>query len=116
VLKAARRSGRDAERKARYASGVAAGKVHEARHRDEPREQLDDTTLAQKVESEIFRDVDAPKGTVNLNAENGIVYLRGYAASQEWIDRLVVRAEGVQGVAGVRNLLHVAGAASANSG
>jgi hypothetical protein len=116
VFKAARRGGRDAERKARYACGVASGRMHAARHGDEPREQLDDTSLALKVESEIFRDADAPKGTVNLNAENGIVYLRGYADSQEWIDRLVVRAEGVDGVAGVRNLLHVARAASANSG
>ena len=83
--------------------------MHAARHANDPREPADDTTLAHKVESEIFRDAGAPKGTVNVNAEHGIVFLRGYAESQPWIDRLVARTECVEGVAGVRNLLHVAG-------
>jgi hypothetical protein len=116
VIKLLRRRGRDAERKARYAQGVAAGRVHEARHAHDQRPQPDDVTLAHKVESEIFREADAPKGTVNINAERGVVYLRGYAHSQEWIDRLIVRAEGVEGVAGVRNLLHLSGATSTDGG
>ena len=35
----------------------------------------DDVTLARKVESEIFRSHDAPKGSVSVNAENGVVFL-----------------------------------------
>src|SRR5438874_508569 len=108
MLKQVRRSGREASRKARYAGGVAEGKVHEAASAGQPKPQLDDTTLAHKVESEIFRSRDAPKGTVNLNAENGVVYLRGHVDNQEWIDRLIADARAVEGVHEVRSLLRVA--------
>jgi hypothetical protein len=108
LLKQVRRSGREASRKARYAGGVAEGRVHEAASAGEPKPQPDDTTLAHKVESEIFRSRDAPKGTVNLNAENGVVYLRGHVDNQEWIDRLIADARAVEGVHEVRSLLRVA--------
>ena len=67
---------------------------------------FDDVTLARKVEAEIFRSADAPKGGVSVNAENGVVFLRGEVADQEWIDRFGTLAEQVEGVAAVRNLLH----------
>src|SRR5512133_528855 len=35
---------------------------------------LNDPALAHKVESEIFRDDDAPKGSVNVNSENAVIY------------------------------------------
>jgi len=108
MLKQLRRSGREASRKARYAGGVAAGKAHEAASAGQPTPQPDDTTLAHKVESEIFRSPEAPKGTVNLNAENGVVYLRGHVDNQEWIDRLIADARAVEGVREVRSLLRVA--------
>jgi hypothetical protein len=108
VLKRLRRSGRQASQKARYAAGVAEGKVHQATSGGQAKPQPDDTTLARKVESEIFRDADTPKGTVNVNAEEGVVYLRGYTDSQEWIDRLIADARAVEGVHEVRSLLHVA--------
>jgi len=68
-----------------------------------------DVTLARKVESEIFRSEEAPKGEVSVNAENGVVFLRGVVADQAWIDRLGTEAEGVDGVKAVRNLLHLPG-------
>src|SRR5437763_10312691 len=89
MRKQLRRSGRHAAQSAHYAAGVAEGKLHEATHRGQVKPQPDDITLARKVESEIFRDADTPKGTVNVNAEEGVVYLRGYTDSQEWIDRLI---------------------------
>jgi osmotically-inducible protein OsmY len=108
MLKQVRRSCREASRKARYAGGVAEGKAHEAASAGQPTPQPDDATLADKVQSEIFRSREAPKGTVNLNAENGVVYLRGHVDNQEWIDRLIADARAVEGVREVRSLLRVA--------
>jgi BON domain len=70
----------------------------------------DDVTLTQKVESEIFRDVDVPKGQINVNAENGKIYLRGEVGKPELIEDLEQRARKVQGVQEVENLLHLPGA------
>ena len=67
----------------------------------------DDVTLTQKVESEIFRDVDVPKGQINVNAENGKIYLRGEVGKPELIEDLEQRARKVQGVQDVENLLHL---------
>jgi osmotically-inducible protein OsmY len=77
--------------------------------REGPKPQPDDVTLARKVESEIFRDADVPKGQINVNAENGKIVLRGEVDSPELIDDLVVRARKVQGVQDVENLLHTPG-------
>ena len=70
----------------------------------------DDVTLTQKVESEIFHDVDVPKGQINVNAENGKIYLRGEVGKPELIEDLEQRARKVQGVQDVENLLHLPGA------
>jgi osmotically-inducible protein OsmY len=77
--------------------------------REGPKPQPDDVTLARKVESEIFRDAEVPKGQININAENGKIVLRGEVHSPELIDDLVGRARRVQGVQDVENLLHTPG-------
>jgi osmotically-inducible protein OsmY len=77
--------------------------------REEPKPQPDDVTLARKVESEIFRDVDVPKGKINVNAEEGKVVLRGEVESPELIEELVGKARKVQGVQDVESLLHTPG-------
>jgi osmotically-inducible protein OsmY len=77
--------------------------------REEPKPQPDDVTLARKVESEIFRDADVPKGKVNVNAEDGKVVLRGEVDSPEMIEELVGKARKVQGVQDVESLLHTPG-------
>lgn len=69
----------------------------------------DDVTLARKVESEIFRDADAPKGTVDVNAENGVVFLRGQVDREEQIQTLASAARSVDGVKDVESLLHTPG-------
>jgi osmotically-inducible protein OsmY len=71
-------------------------------------EDLGDVGLARKVESEIFRAADAPKGNVSVNVENGVVTLRG-EVERDWIERLGREAESVGGVQAVRNLLHTPG-------
>jgi len=69
-------------------------------------EEVDDVTLARKVETEIFRQPDAPKGDVSVDVQAGVVHLRGMVADEGWIARLADEAEKVDGVKGVKNLLH----------
>ena len=70
---------------------------------------LNDPTLAHKVETEIFRDPDVPKGDINVQARDGIVELRGEVPRSELIDELVERTRRIPEVRDVENLLHVAG-------
>jgi osmotically-inducible protein OsmY len=58
------------------------------------------------VKSEIFQPADARKGSVNINVEGGVVYLRGEVKRPEEIRKLVEEAGAVHGVRGVENLLH----------
>ena len=88
----------------------ASGLLHHAVHlREQPKPQPNDATLAAKVESEVLGHVDLHQGHVNVNAENGIVVLRGQLDSPELIDELVKKVRKVQGVQGVENLLHLPG-------
>lgn len=70
---------------------------------------VDDQTLKAKVESEVFRETEAPKGDVNVNVEFGVVYLRGQLEDQSLIEDLEQRVRTVQGVNRVENLLHTPG-------
>src|SRR3954471_17699899 len=74
----------------------------------------DDNTLKAKVETEIFRADDAPKGSVNVTVVNGIVELRGEVPDQSWHERLESDARNVTGVSDVRNLLHLPGETPVN--
>jgi hypothetical protein len=65
---------------------------------------LNDPALARKVESEIFRPADAPKGDVAVNVEYGVVFLRG-TVPEEKISELESAARSVDGVRDVENLL-----------
>ena len=74
----------------------------------EPADQrLNDPALAAKVESEVFRDQQIPKDKLSLNAEDGVVYLRGEVPDQDTMDELVARARKVDGIKGVENLTHL---------
>ena len=73
------------------------------------RKKYDDATLKDKVESELFRDEHEVKGAINVNAQEGIVQLRGELPSQDLIDALVARTQKIQGVRDVENLLHTPG-------
>jgi osmotically-inducible protein OsmY len=81
-----------------------------ARAEEGPKPLPDDVTLANMVESELFRDEQVPKGQINVNAENGKVYLRGEVGQQEMIRDLEERARSIHGVQEVENLLHLPGA------
>jgi osmotically-inducible protein OsmY len=102
-----RRTMRRSRRIGRAVGAEAYGIKQKALHlREEPKD-FDDVTLARKVETEIFRGPDVPKGQINVNAEEGIVYLRGEAPTPDMIDDLVERTRKIQGVREVRNLLHL---------
>jgi osmotically-inducible protein OsmY len=95
-------------RELKHATGVtkgAVGKVTPGHGLKDP----DDVTLARKIETEIFRPTDAPKGGVSVDVQAGVAYLRGEVPTQEWIDRLGDEARKVSGVSGVKNLLHTPG-------
>ncbi|MFL5896116.1 MAG: BON domain-containing protein [Thermoleophilaceae bacterium] len=72
-----------------------------------PPRDYDDVTLARKVETEIFRDADAPKGDVDVNVEHGVVFLRGQVKNVEQMKELEAAARKVDGVQEVDNLLHL---------
>jgi osmotically-inducible protein OsmY len=78
-----------------------------ARHRR--REPIDDITLAHKVESELFRRTGVPKGRISVNAENGVVFLRGVIDREEDIARMEAGTRQIGGVRDVENLLHTRG-------
>jgi hypothetical protein len=107
---ALRRRSRDAVRRAKYLEGVAEGAAYKAAHAvpgvGGHTEPPDDVTLAQKVESVAFRKAGVPKGHVSVNADNAVVYLRGHLESDEQIEELVRATQSVEGVSGVKNLLH----------
>ena len=107
---AARRGGRAAASQATSAAQRAKGAAREASPiGGHDTEKLDDVALARKVETEIFRSADAPKGRVSVNAENGVVFLRGAVDDPAWIERFGEEAGKVEGVEHVRNLLHLPG-------
>ncbi len=69
----------------------------------------DDATLKAKVESELFRGEHEVKGAIDVNAQEGVIQLRGELPSQGLIDTLVERAHKIHGVRDVENLLHTTG-------
>ncbi|MGH2922166.1 MAG: BON domain-containing protein [Gaiellaceae bacterium] len=105
------RSGaRRAEQVGRAAQSEAYGAAQKVKHlKEEQKPQPDDVTLARKVETEIFRDADVPKGQINVNAEDGVVVLRGEVEQPELIKDLEKKTRKVQGVREVENLLHAPG-------
>jgi osmotically-inducible protein OsmY len=99
------------ERQVRYEAGKVVGLAHQAAkaasHRDAP--ELDDVSLVHKVETELFRDRSIPKSRISMNAERGVVVLRGQLERDEDIHRVEEQVRKVEGVRDVENLLHLPG-------
>jgi osmotically-inducible protein OsmY len=105
-----RRTGHQAGRAGQAAKSQAYGVTQKADQlKERTKEEPDDATLAHKVETELFRDADVPKGDINVNAENGVVYLRGQVADEGLAETLGKSARKIQGVREVENLLHTPG-------
>jgi BON domain-containing protein len=99
------------ERQARYEAGKVVGLAHQATKlasREEVTE-LDDVSLVHRVETELFRDRSIPKARISINADRGIVVLRGALESDQEIRRVEEQVRGIPGVHEVENLLHLPG-------
>src|SRR3954466_16322979 len=68
---------------------------------------IDDVGLARKVETVIFRDSSVPKGKIDVNAADGVVWLRGEARTPEMIKDLARQTAAIPEVKQVENLLHL---------
>ena len=107
---------RSSERTRRAVTSEVTATTKKFAHRKEAEKpQPDDVTLAHKVETEIFRDAEVPKGQINVNAENGKVILRGEVEQPSMIKDLEERTRKIQGVREVENLLHTPGSAAPTS-
>ena len=104
-----RRRARRVERQAHYEAGKVVGFAHAITHHDHAVPELDDVSLVRKVESELFRDRTIPKGPISINADRGIVVLRGQIEDAQQIQRIEREVRGVAGVREVENLLHPPG-------
>jgi osmotically-inducible protein OsmY len=109
ALSKVRRGAAESERRARYLAGQAAGVAAEATPPARDASELNDAALAAKAESELFRPADAPKGSVNVNVEDGVLYLRGAVDSEDELADLVSRAQAIEGISRVENLVHLPG-------
>ncbi len=69
--------------------------------------QLDDRTITDKVETELFRDAKVAKGKIDVNTADGVVWLRGEAKHPEQIKELEAKALAIPEVKQVENLLHL---------
>ncbi|MEO9005842.1 MAG: BON domain-containing protein [Candidatus Dormibacter sp.] len=75
---------------------------------------VDDLTLRDRVESEIFRDPNLPKGRLNLDVESAVVTVRGEVDNALQIASIEKAVLKVRGVNGVENLMHVQGTPAPN--
>ena len=112
-----RRAFRTLGRTTRGAAADTYGLAQHAQHlQPEHWSVPNDATLAQRVESELFRDRDIPKGRISINAEAGIVVLRGELDRPEQILGIERTVSHTPGVRGVHNLLHLAGTPAPDRG
>ena len=105
-----RRGARHAERASRAASAQAYGLSQRVSHpRSEQNEPLNDQALTEKVKSELFRDASIPAGDLNINAERGVIVLRGQLDNPDQIREIEARVRRIEGVWDVQNLIHLPG-------
>lgn len=99
-----------ASRASGLVGALRAGSLAEAKDRERP----SDPTLKDRVESELLGDPKVPKGSININAQQGIVVLRGEVPDAKVRSRLEKRAAAIHGVWYVENLLHLPGEPAPN--
>jgi len=108
-----RRLARRTRRLGRHGASEAVGSVQRTLH-PRPGYPVDDGTLLDRVESELFRLRTAYKGRVLLEATHGIITLRGQMRSQAEIDDVIALVRELGDVEGVESLLHLAGTPAPN--
>jgi gas vesicle protein len=104
-----RQTRRSVGRQRRLIMARAVGALAALRARGNPTSSANDATLKERIESELLRDRAIPKGAININAEQGIVVLRGEVPDSAMRATLEERAAAIRGVWYVENLLHLPG-------
>jgi hypothetical protein len=99
---------------ARTSNSAAAFPQRMVQLRSPRAKPADDLTLRDRVESEVFRNPDLPKGRINFDVESGVVTVRGQVENAYQIANVEKAVLKVPGVAGVENLLHVSGTPAPN--
>jgi osmotically-inducible protein OsmY len=107
----ARRTERAARAAASYAEGIKERAKATVREEQPPG---DDLTLKNKIETELFREPDAPKGSVNVDVVDGVVTLRGEVDRPDLVRDLEAKARSITGTRDVNNLLHTPGTTPQN--
>jgi hypothetical protein len=69
---------------------------------------MDDATLARKVEPENYRESGVAKGKDDVSVVDGVVELRGEVKRPDDVRALEARTRAIPEVRGVQNLLHLA--------
>ncbi len=101
--------GRRSARLGRGAGAYAEGYRQRLTHAGNESPPENDETLAHKVKSELFQGLDIPAGQININAEDGVVILRGALKRPKEIIEVERRVWEIGGVRRVENLLHLEG-------
>jgi osmotically-inducible protein OsmY len=102
-----RRSRDRAEELSRHASNVVGGKVAELTGAGDADRAMDDTTIADRIRSEVLGRRDAKADDLVVNVEGGVAQLRGGVPDEATIANIVDRTRAVDGVRDVENLLHL---------
>lgn len=92
-----------------YLSGFAKGARHRAMHvigRDGEPMPDDDQFITDRVMSIVFRDPDLPKGNININTVDRVVYLRGSVDDPSMVQEIEARVRRVEGVRDVVNVIN----------
>jgi osmotically-inducible protein OsmY len=110
----ARHTTHRAERVVRGVKATATGWSRKLTHLRVARRSVDDSTLRDRVESELFRDPEVPKGNINLDVAGGRVTLRGQVKWPEQIRELQSRVARMPGVQNVQSFLHLEGTEAPN--
>jgi hypothetical protein len=110
----ARHTSRRAERWLRGVRAQASGWSQKVTHLVPARTNLDDNTLRDRVETELFRDPEVPKGNLNLDVAGGRVTLRGQLQHPEQIRLVQERVASLPGVQEVQSYLHLEGTEAPN--
>jgi len=102
-----RRDARHRETRRSYLAGKAEGVRQRAAGAGSGRVPPNDPALVAKVESEVFQSNKFPKERISINAEHGVVVLRGELDSSDDVRRFEQAVRGVTGVKQVQNLMHL---------
>lgn len=107
-----RRGARGTARTARVVGSDAKGKLEAMQAGTGGQTDLNDAALAEKVETELFRDPSIAKGRINVNVQRSVVVMRGEVDNGAQRRDLERQASRIAGVGGVDNLLRLRGEAA----